>query len=325
MSTTPSSAPYTWRPLQYDDLPALYGLLLAVSGPEDRIDTLADMQSGFEDPWSDPAVDSIVAFAADGQMAAYGRCSLHPEPEREAVVHLDYEIHPMHWTPAVHDRLFEWLERRGRIRLQTASAGLPRSIRTGIPDDKVAEIDLLERHGFEPLRYFFRMRRDLHQPIPERPLPAGVRLQRYTPADDETMRVIFNEAFKDHWGHEEILREDWEKWFVGSDTFRPDLSLLAFAGDDAVGITFCTVSPDDNARSGRQECNLRDVAVLRPWRKQGIASALISESLRLMRAAGLDYAGLGVDTASPTGALGVYEKLGFVPVRRFVVYDKKVI
>lgn len=324
MSVTPSFASYTWRPLQYDDLPALHGLLLAVSGPEDRIDTLADLQGGFDDPWSDPAVDTIAAFAADGQLAAYGRCSLHPEPEREAVVHLDYEIHPAHWTPAVHDRLLDWLEGSGRTRLQAAPTGLRRSLRTGIPDDKVAEIDLLERHGFTPLRYFFRMRRDLHQPITERPLPPGIQLQGYTPEHDETMRAVFNEAFKDHWGHEEILREEWEKWFVGSDTFRPDLSLLAFAGADAVGITFCTVSPDDNARSGRQECNLRDVAVLRPWRKQGIASALISESMRLMRAAGLDYAGLGVDAASPTGALGVYEKLGFRPVRRFVVYDKKV-
>lgn len=325
MSAIPSPTPYTWRPLRYEDLPALHTLLLAVSGSEDRVDTLADMQGGFEDPWSDAAVDSIVAFAADGQMAAYGRCSLHPEPEREAVVHLDYEIHPAHWTPAVHDRLLDWLEARGRTRLEAAPAGLPHSIRTGVSDDKVAEIDLLECHGFTPIRYFFRMRRALHQPIAERPLPAGVRLQCYTPDDGETMRIVFNEAFKDHWGHEEVLREDWEKWFVGSDTFRSDLSLLAFAGDNAVGITFCTVNPDDNARSGRHECNIREVAVLRPWRKQGIASALISESLRLMRAAGLDYASLGVDTANPTGALGVYEKLGFAPVRRFVVYDKKVV
>jgi mycothiol synthase len=89
-------------------------------------------------------------------------------------------------------------------------------------------------------------------------------------------------------------------------------------------MTFCTVSPEDNARTGRQEANIREVGVLRGWRKRGVASALIAQCLRLMHAAGLEYAGLGVDTANPTGALGLYEKLGFVPTRRFIVYDKLV-
>ena len=88
--------------------------------------------------------------------------------------------------------------------------------------------------------------------------------------------------------------------------------------------TWRPVQYEENARTGRQEANLRGVAVLRPWRKRGVASALISASLSRMRAAGLEYAGLGVDVDSPTGALGVYEKLGFVPVCRSVVFDKPI-
>jgi mycothiol synthase len=313
---------YTWRPIQYDDIPALYALFLAVSGPEDRIDSLADMQNGFDDPFSDPAVDSWAAFTPSGEMVAYGRCFLHPNPARERVVHLDYELHPAHRRPALEDRLMDWLVARGQARLRDTPADLPRLLRTGSADDLPEDRALLERHGFTPSRYFFRMRRDLHTPIEERPLPKGLHLQLYTPEYSEIMRNVFNEAFKDHWGHEEVSLEDWQTWFVGSDTFRPQFSLLAMAGDEAVGIIFCTVSPDDNARSGRQEANMREIAVLRRWRQRGVASALISESMRRMRAAGLEYASLGVDADNPTGALGVYERLGFDPVRRFTAYER---
>jgi mycothiol synthase len=324
MSNPTAPQPYTWRALHYEDLPALRSLLLLIAEPEDRVDSLADMQTGFDDPWADPATDTMAAFAPNGEMVAFGRCSVHPEPEREAVAHLDYEFHPAHHTPAVEEALMRWLEARSIVRLQAAPPQLARSLRTGIPDSKTDEMAMLVRRGFAPTRYFYRMRRDLRQPLPEPALPPGVTIQPYRAAVDAAMLAIFNESFKDHWGHEAVLVEDWEKYFVGSETFRPEFSLLALAGDEPIGMTFCTVSPEDNARTGRQEANIREVGVLRGWRKRGVASALISECLRRMRAAGLDYAGLGVDTANPSGALGLYEKLGFVPARRFIVYEKPV-
>jgi mycothiol synthase len=324
MSNPSFPAPYTWRPLQYEDLPALRTLLLLIAEPEDRVDSLADLQTGFDDPWSNPATDTLVAFAPTGEMAAFGRCLVHPEPEREAVSYLDYEFHPVHHSPVVEEALMNWLEARSRVRLQVAPQHLTRSLRTDIPDTKTDEMAMLTHRGFVPIRYFYRMRRELHQPLPEPAPPPGVTIQPYSADVDRAMLAVLNESFKDHWGHEELLVEDWEKYFVGSETFRPDFSLIALAGDEPIGMTFCTVSPEDNARMGRQEANIRDVGVLRAWRKRGVASALIGECLRRMRAAGLDSAGLGVDTANPTGALGLYEKLGFVPVRRFIVYDKPV-
>jgi mycothiol synthase len=221
-------APYTWRPLQYDDLPALRTLLLLIAEPEDRVDSLADLQTGFDDPWADPATDTLVAFTPAGEMVAFGRCSVHPEPEREAVAHLDYEFHPAHHTPVVEEALMGWLEGRSLVRLQNAPPDLARSLRTGIPDTKVNEIAMLTRRGFAPIRYFYRMRRDLSQPLPEPTPPPGVTIQPYSAAVDKAMLAIFNESFKDHWGHEAVLREDWEKYFVGSETFRPEFSLVAW-------------------------------------------------------------------------------------------------
>jgi mycothiol synthase len=38
----------------------------------------------------------------------------------------------------------------------------------------------------------------------------------------------------------------------------------------------------------------------------------------------MTMAALGVDAENPTGALGLYERLGFRPVRTFVTYRKPV-
>jgi ribosomal protein S18 acetylase RimI-like enzyme len=166
------------------------------------------------------------------------------------------------------------------------------------------------------------MRRDLSQPIPDGNPPDGVRLRRYTPADSAAMFHVFGEAFKDHWGYEPVTPEEWEQFFIQRESFRPDLSLLALAGDEVVGISYNTVSAADNARNGLAEGWIGDLGVLRPWRKRGVASALLCESMRLFRAEGLGHATLGVDSGNPTGALSLYEGLGFKPIRRFILFNK---
>src|SRR5262245_34945980 len=139
MMTTQPVPEYTWRPVQFEDMPALYQLYLAVSGPEDRVESLADLQNSYNESGSDPAVDSLAAFAPGGVMAAYGRCSLHPDPLHECVVQLDYEIHPAYRQLPVEDRLMGWLVTRGLARLQTAPADLPRSLHTAVSDDVSAD------------------------------------------------------------------------------------------------------------------------------------------------------------------------------------------
>jgi ribosomal protein S18 acetylase RimI-like enzyme len=315
---------YTFRPLQREDLPALHALFLTsiAADGEDHVDSQIDLETQFDDPWSNPETDSVVGFTPGGELVAFGRCFVHPEPAREARCFLWPYLHPDHRSEALEDAVFGWLMARGRERLHSAPAHLERSLRMGTRDTLQRNIALLERHAFTPVRYFYRMRRDLSQPIPEGPLPEGLTLRRYSKDIDQAMLDTFNEAFQDHWGFEKVIREDWEKFFIGRESFRPDLSLAVLHGDDVVGISYNVVSAEDNKRNGRQEGTIGDLAVRRAWRKRGIASALICESMRLFRADGLDYAELGVDTENPTGALGLYEKLGFTPVKRFIMFDK---
>ena len=67
---------------------------------------------------------------------------------------------------------------------------------------------------------------------------------------------------------------------------------------------------------------LERISVRRPWRRRGLGRALTAAALIRLREAGLDEAMLGVDSENPTGALALYEELGFAVDRRSAAYRR---
>jgi ribosomal protein S18 acetylase RimI-like enzyme len=328
-SATTIAGAYAWRPATHADLPALHALLLVTGAAEGNpsLPTLADLTREFDDPWSDAAIDSRVALAPDGQLVAYARVIANPEPEGEARAYLDDEVHPDHVEP-LHDAVLDWLVAQGTQRLNAIAAAQPggfarpRLLRLGTPDTQTDRVARYERHGFRPIRYFFRMRRDLRQPIPDRPLPEGLTLITYRPEISEAVRLADDEAFRDHWGHEPISPEDWEKFHVGNSAFRPDLSPILLDGDQVAAFSLNRVTPEENARQGYTTGWINSLGTRRAWRQRGLASALLVWSMRAFQAEGLDFATLGVDAENLSGALRLYERLGFETFRRFVVFGR---
>jgi ribosomal protein S18 acetylase RimI-like enzyme len=62
----------------------------------------------------------------------------------------------------------------------------------------------------------------------------------------------------------------------------------------------------------------------RAHRRRGVGRALLAASLRAFADAGMDAAGLDVDRENPSGALGLYERLGYAPRQVEVVYGLSV-
>jgi GNAT superfamily N-acetyltransferase len=320
--------------LQREDVPALFDMTLAVGQADDQpvMGTLEDRLTQFDDPWSDPATCSLGAFTADGQAAAMARTFMNPHPESDARCYLDADVHPAHRAPhrghGLEDFVLDWGEANARQRLSAVPAHLPRKLFHGVNDKLTGNIARLERHGFTPDRYFYRMRRDLRrdlsQPIPDSPLPDGLTLRVYTPDMSEPFRAAFDEAFRDHWNYEPITPDEWEMFFLKRTSFRPDLTYVVMDGDDIAAFSFNTVSPEENARNGIKEGWVAELGTRRPWRKRGLATTLLCATMRAFQAEGLDFATLGVDTQNPTGALGVYERVGFAPVKRFIAFAKSI-
>ena len=141
---------------------------------------------------------------------------------------------------------------------------------------------------------------------------------------DDDARQARNDAFRDHWGSLDSQSETWAK-FVGGEFFRPDLSRLVVDADGAIA-AFCLVSvnEDDWATLGASHAYIDLIGVVREHRRRGLAPLVISGALQAIADAGLAKAVLDVDTASPTGANTLYERLGFVATERSVALVKKI-
>jgi ribosomal protein S18 acetylase RimI-like enzyme len=179
----------------------------------------------------------------------------------------------------------------------------------------------LATEGFVTIRYGFEMRRYLTGALPDHPLPSELEMRPVTP---DQHRAIFHgeaEAFEDHWGNRPPEESDFQALFHGPEV---DTSLwcVAWDGDQVAGVVVNTILRSENDALGIRRGWLDHVSVRRPWRGRGVAKALCAASFRVLRDRGMDEAWLGVDGSNPTGAVRLYEGLGFKVVRRWQVYGR---
>jgi ribosomal protein S18 acetylase RimI-like enzyme len=226
--------------------------------------------------------------------------------------------HPAHRGRGVGTTIQAWGIARAEEILAGQPAELLRLVETFKEVRMADAVALHEAAGFRPARWYFDMRRDLREPLPAMPDLGGLRLVGYEPPMGQPLLAIHNEAFRDHWGSEPLTPEIWDHEFVGDPFFRGDLSFVVLDGDEIAGYTVNYVAESDWDAAGVREGWVGQLGVRRPWRKRGVATALLVRSMEAFRAADLEAATLGVDAENPTGALGVYERVGFRPIRRSV-------
>ena len=216
-----------------------------------------------------------------------------------------------------------WRWSRDRLAAQAADDARPgpRQLRAFALDIEHADRALFADQGYVPIRFGFEMRRFLTGALPEHPLPAGLDIRPVTP---ETERAIFhadNEAFEDHWGHREPGEGDFVARFRGPDV-DTRLWRVAWDGDEVAGVVMNAIFRGENAELGIQRAWLDHVSVRRRWRGRGLAKALCAASFQALRDEGMTEAWLGVDGSNPTGALQLYESLGFAVGRRWQAFGR---
>ena len=139
---------------------------------------------------------------------------------------------------------------------------------------------------------------------------------------DDEVRRAHTVSFTEHHGSNEHDAVSWTALFTGQRAFRPDLSVLAIEDGAVVGYLLAYVYEADTRTTGRQEIYIGSIGVLPPARGRGLATAVIVEALRAAAQAGCVSAGLGVDSENVTGAMRLYENLGFTAVRSQVAWSR---
>jgi GNAT superfamily N-acetyltransferase len=198
----------------------------------------------------------------------------------------------------------------------------PRAYTAFAPERRPGAMALLTGAGYQPVRWFFDMVRPTLDDVAVPELPAGLEIRPV--AGREQVRALFDadvEAFADHWGGFDASDASFESWLTDPD-YDPSLFVVAFEGEEIAGAVTNTINRHENEQLGRARGLLDSVFTRRPWRGRGLAGALVARSLLLLRERGMTSAWLGVDADNPTGALGVYERAGFVVDLRSTEYRK---
>lgn len=283
--------------------------------------TRDELEEMYDEPHFDPAQDGRVALV-DGQVAGWGRVWHQPSGKRQERGFLIGSVDPPFYGRGVGSAILRWQIQRATEKVRMPVGDHPRYLRAQNYEWVKAALDLYSRQGLEPVRWFDEMLRPLAAPI-EVVVPEGVTIRPWQPEDSPKARVVKNSAFEDHWGSTPTDEASWSKWLTEHGV-RLDLSWVAEADGRLVGHSLNEHYPDDEKRTGRREGWIANLAVLREWRGRGVASALITASLERFAGEGFTHAALGVDSDNPTGAAGLYRRLGFESRYRSVTYQLEV-
>ncbi|MEE1738774.1 GNAT family N-acetyltransferase [Streptomyces sp. BE147] len=319
----------TWRPATPGDI----GLILDLAHAAGRIDhprslvTRDELEAEFSSEVFDPERDAVIAVDATGRAVAFGSATAPAAQEPIVRVELAGTVAPDRRGEGIGTALLAWQEARGLQHLAASDATLPGWLAAGAQDHATPAIRLLEEHGYERVRWWLELERDLGAPVAEPPPAQGVRLVPYGEEWTERARSAMNDSFRDHWGSRPVTAAEWASGDRLT-AFRSDLSLLAVTpdtheGERVVGFVFVEVEPDEWPLRGVSFGYLTAVGVRRDARGRGLARTLLAHVLRALRAEGLDHAVLDVDAESPTGALGLYQSLGFTVTDRSVSLVKR--
>lgn len=267
----------------------------------------------FQDDLAMPGIDlerdTWLVTDGAGVPVAFGIVHGHlPQHSQDAYA----RVHPDHFGRGLGSFLLETMEDRARERVPPGSS--KPVVWAFASSADVTAAALLSGRGYEPVRRFWHMERELGDEPPPEPPPPGIELRGYRlGVDDRIWYAVMEGSFADHWGYNPTPFDEWIK-FNDSPTFKPELVSLAFEDDRAVGFVLETETSD----GGWVEM----LGVLPPWRGRGIGTFLLHHAFADLARRGFTSVRLNVDAANATGATRLYEGAGMRVRRRHVTYER---
>jgi mycothiol synthase len=205
-------------------------------------------------------------------------------------------------------------------RARTLADGADASLRGYANERDDALGNVYARAGYAVIRHSFEMEIDLAAEPPAPVWPAGITVRTYRPDDERRVYEASTEAFADHWDFQPAAIEEWRRWGPGHPRFDAELWFLAEDAGEIAGLSLCSWHWSGDPTFGW----VNSLSVRRPWRRRGLARALLLHSFAEFRRRGATRVGLGVDAENTTGAVRLYEGVGMRVVQRNDTYEKRI-
>jgi ribosomal protein S18 acetylase RimI-like enzyme len=136
---------------------------------------------------------------------------------------------------------------------------------------------------------------------------------------------MFNQSFVDHWSFESETLEYRLHW-MNEPSYNAEMDLVAIAPDGTfAAFAYSSIDLEENTRTGCQEGWVNLLGTRRGFRKMGLGRAMLLTALQSLKSSGMEMALLGVDSENPSGALRLYQSVGFRKRYTFLTYGKDVV
>jgi mycothiol synthase len=269
----------------------------------------ADLQKRFEDLHIDPINDIWVARVPNTGVVGYAEGALR-EGTRQGFYLTHCSVHPDFRAQGIGGTLMEkqWLrvqeisaQRNGQAIILGAQAKTTQPL----------AMALFQEFKLKPVRYFFEMFRNLDKEI--KPVSLGSEFVICTWAerrDDSLVWKTLNQAFKNHWGFVADSYAVFQSRII-SGQFQPENSHLVWAGDELVGGCLNEMGEKAIEKHQRNHGWIEMVFVGEAWRRRGIGKALLTRALQRGKELSHSQIGLNVDADNLSGAIHLYEQVGF--------------
>lgn len=312
------------------DYPHILALINAAKSEDDleRSDSLEDVTNYYTHLHNcDPYQDMLFA-EVNGDVIAYSRVEWNLSKDGEWLgFHINF-MHPAWRRKGIGRTMLRYNESRLRqiaarqLEDGELQASTPLFFDVYTADSEAGKEALLLNEGYQAVRHEYSMVRPLSEPIQVTPMPEGLEVRRARPEHYRRIWDASQEAFRDHWGFIPAPEEEYQRW-LNESIFDPVLWKVAWDGDQVAGMVLNFVNQRENEEFERQRGYTEAISVRRPWRRRGLARALLTRSLKMFKDMGMTEAALGVDTQNLSGALRLYESVGFRAVRRETIYRKQ--
>ena len=144
----------------------------------------------------------------------------------------------------------------------------------------------------------------------------GATVRSYTDDDGERVHALLDASYAG-WDRDYVARshEGWLAFMTQHDEFDPTLWFLVERDGALAG---CALHWAPHQNRGW----VKDIVVAESERGRGLGKALLQHAFRAYAERGVERVGLKVDSSNPTGALELYERVGFVTDRRYGIWTK---
>ena len=287
----------------------------------DEVITADDIARRFSHMQNFDPTQDVLLVEIHGDLVGYTRMNWLHESNGDVILRHHGCVLPEWRRKGIGSTLLRYT--KDHLKGHTLNDGL-RLFEVYLADTESDKLALLKSAGYKPVRYFYEMVRPLAADIPEIELPEGLEIR---PVNPDEYRAVFDasdEAMQDHWGHVPATDSIYQ-WWVESPYFQPMRWKVAWDNGQVAGMVLNFINDKENERFNRKRGYTEDISVRRPWRRRGLARALLAHSLQMFKDEGLEEAALGVDTDNPSGALGLYEKLGFQNIKLWMAFRKPMV